>query len=52
MNFIDDIQINPSPFLVELANRRGNDVTNAKPQNHLFKCSSMYLIISLVLVHF
>jgi hypothetical protein len=29
MNFINDIQVSLSPFLVELVIKRGSDVTNA-----------------------
>jgi hypothetical protein len=35
MSFIDDIQINPSSFLVELVVRKGGDVTNANIRHHL-----------------
>jgi hypothetical protein len=33
MNFIDDMQINPSPFLMKLVVRRGSDVKDANCHN-------------------
>jgi hypothetical protein len=35
MNFIDDIQTNPSPFLVELIIKRGSDVIYTNIGHHL-----------------
>jgi hypothetical protein len=35
MNFIDDIQTNPSPFLVEFINEKGGDVTNGGIKHHI-----------------
>jgi hypothetical protein len=35
MSFIEDIQISPSPLLVELVVKKGGDVTNANIRHHL-----------------
>jgi hypothetical protein len=44
MNFINDIQINPCPFLVKLVIRRGGDVMDAMPWGSFFECLSMTFI--------